>query len=269
MNDTTESKDGVKAIYGAISAIMAELPAIGKGQKNKEQGYSFRGIDDLYNAIEPLLARHKVFTVPEAMDMQREERTTSRGTVMMSVLLRMKYHFISGVDGSEVVAITIGEGKDSADKATNKAMAAAHKYAVLQTFFVPTKESADDDPDRTTPEDVLPRGYQERQQPRQQAASQKGEYPAASGQKSPQAAAQPQQQAAQQNDRIENPGSCVIHFGKNKGTALQDLEENSLRWYAFTWNPDEGRRPATDEDYNLLDCARAYAEELGLDANPF
>ena len=48
-------------IHQAMAAILAEIPSIGKDNRNKDQGFQYRGIDDVYNALHPLLARHKVF----------------------------------------------------------------------------------------------------------------------------------------------------------------------------------------------------------------
>lgn len=263
MTDTekTEPSPEVKAIYPSISQIMAELPAIGKTSRNQQQGFNFRGIDAVYNALNPLFAKHRIFTVPEALDLHTEERTTRSGTLMAFVRLKMRYHFVSGIDGSEVCATTVGEGMDSGDKATNKAMSIAHKYAMFQTFCIPTEEVAHDDPDWTTPEETLPRDQNASQQPSHAQAN----HSPNRGVKSKNEASQP----AEDVPRIDDPGSCIVHFGKRKGTALRDLEHNSLKWYAFTWDPDGGNRPATNQDHNLLDCARAYALELGLTENPF
>jgi hypothetical protein len=138
---------GTPAIYGAMSAIMAEIGAIGKDSNNKSQGFKFRGIDAAYNAIHPLMCKHSVFTVPRVLDlMARKERETRNGGVLAFTLLRMEYDFISGIDGSKItVGPIIGEGMDGGDKGTNKAMAIAHKYALFQTFLIPTEGSADPD----------------------------------------------------------------------------------------------------------------------------
>ena len=48
----------IPAVYGAIAAVQAALAkhGIAKARKNAQQGYAFRGIDDVYCAIAPLLA---------------------------------------------------------------------------------------------------------------------------------------------------------------------------------------------------------------------
>lgn len=136
-------------IYQSITKIMEEVPSIGKTQRNKTQGFMYRGIDDVMNALQPLLAKNKVFIVPEILEQMREERTTSKGGNLIYSICKIKYKFYAE-DGSSVDAITIGEGMDSGDKATNKAMAIAMKYALFQVFCIPTDEMKD--PDSETPE---------------------------------------------------------------------------------------------------------------------
>lgn len=136
-------------IYQSITKIMEEVPSIGKTQRNKTQGFMYRGIDDVMNALQPLLAKNKVFIVPEILEQMREERTTSKGGNLIYSICKIKYKFYAE-DGSSVEATTIGEGMDSGDKATNKAMAIAMKYALFQVFCIPTDEMKD--PDSETPE---------------------------------------------------------------------------------------------------------------------
>lgn len=142
-------------IFGKINAIMREIPAIGKDKQNKQQGFAYRGIDDVMNAIFPLLSKHGVFVVPEVLSTNRTERQTKSGGNMAFTVSTVKYTFYA-TDGSSISAVTTGEGMDSADKSTNKAMAAAMKYAFFQTFCIPTEEAANDDPDQETPEESTP-----------------------------------------------------------------------------------------------------------------
>lgn len=137
-------------IYESITKIMGEVPTIGKNQKNKTQGFMYRGIDDVMNALQPLLAKNKVFIVPEILEQIREERTTKTGGGLIYSICKIKYKFYAE-DGTSIEAITIGEGMDSGDKATNKAMAIAMKYALFQVFCIPTEEMKD--PDSESPEE--------------------------------------------------------------------------------------------------------------------
>lgn len=136
-------------IYEAITKIMESGVSVGKDQTNKTQGFKYRGIDDVMNAFFPLLAKNKVFVVPEVLEQTREERVTVKGGNLIYSILKMRYTFYAE-DGSNVSAVVIGEGMDSGDKASNKAMAVAMKYAMFQVFCIPTEEMKD--PDAETPD---------------------------------------------------------------------------------------------------------------------
>ena len=141
-------------IYQALADITAEIGAIAKSCKNEQQKFMFRGIDQVMNTLHPLLAEHGVFIVPEVLETKREERTTKSGGNIIYTTHRISYHFMA-TDGSEVVATVVGEGMDSADKSSNKAMAIAFKYACFQVFCIPTEEMTKADPDYYSPEESV------------------------------------------------------------------------------------------------------------------
>lgn len=148
----------VHQIYAAMQRVMSRIGHIGKDSKNTQQGFMFRGIDQVYNTLHSIMADEGVFTTSAILDKHREERTTKSGTVLAFVSLTIEYTF-HAQDGSKVSTVVVGEGMDSGDKATNKAMAIAHKYALLQAFMVPTEQI---DPDAESfevaakPENVQP-----------------------------------------------------------------------------------------------------------------
>lgn len=141
-------------INKAMVAIAREIAAegIGKTRKNTQQGYNFRGVDEVMNAFAPVLAKHGVVVVPEFSGWQMSERTSSKGGALFDVLVAGKFTF-THEDGSSITAGPFyGEAMDSADKATNKAMAVAFKYAMFQTFCVPLEGVTGGDADETTHE---------------------------------------------------------------------------------------------------------------------
>lgn len=131
-------------IYEAISAVMEDVGAVGKNSTNKQQGFAYRGIDEVMNALNPAMIKHKVFVTPTIIDQKREERHTAKGGLLIYSICTICFRFYT-TDGSYVEATTIGEGMDSGDKATNKAMSVAFKYACFQTFCIPTEEMAEPD----------------------------------------------------------------------------------------------------------------------------
>lgn len=137
-------------IYESMNAVMVDCGFVGKDSKNQQQGYKFRGIDAVMNALNPALRKNKVFVVPTVLSQEREERTTAKGGLLIYSIVTCKYTFYAE-DGSFVESVVIGEGMDSGDKATNKAMSAAFKYACFQAFCIPTEEMRDSEDDSPEP----------------------------------------------------------------------------------------------------------------------
>lgn len=139
-------------VYEKIAAVTAELSKIGisKDSKNQSQGYAFRGIDAVYGALSPLLSKHGLCILPRVTDRQVIERQNRQGTALFYVTLTVEFDFVAAEDGSKHTVITVGEAMDSGDKASNKAMSAAYKYAAFQAFCIPTE--GDNDADSQTHE---------------------------------------------------------------------------------------------------------------------
>jgi hypothetical protein len=131
-------------IFEKMAAIQKEIEAIGKNQVNKGQGFNFRGVDAVYNALHPLLSKHEVFTTSTLINSTRELKTTSSGGTLIYSIIDVRFTFYA-TDGSSVSTEAKGEGMDSGDKASNKAMAVAHKYALTQTFTIPYEGMPDPD----------------------------------------------------------------------------------------------------------------------------
>jgi len=131
-------------IHTALIAINKEVGSIGKNQKNQSQGFKFRGVDDVFNELHSLFAKHEVIILPQVKERIREERTNAKGTVLFHSYLTIEYQFMAA-DGSMVCATVVGEALDSGDKSVSKAMSIAIKYCLLQLFLIPTEEMKDPD----------------------------------------------------------------------------------------------------------------------------
>jgi len=145
----------VPHVYIAINAVTAAMAkeGLGKDRKNEQQGYKFRGIDDVYNALAGVLAREKLCILPRVVDRQSLERPTKTGGVSTYTILIVDFDLVSAVDGSHHTIRTVGEAMDTADKSSNKAQSAAMKYACLMAFQIPTE--GDNDADAKTLEKAL------------------------------------------------------------------------------------------------------------------
>lgn len=151
-------------IYAAIAGVIADCGIVGKDKVNKQQGFKYRSVDDVFNALHPALAKNKVVIIPTVVERQCEEvGKTKNGTAILKVICKVKYD-ICAEDGSRVTSIIYGEGMDMGDKATNKAMAIAYKYLCFQVFCIPTEEMSDPDGESLEEEIRTPKKQLEKKQ---------------------------------------------------------------------------------------------------------
>lgn len=131
-------------IFESLNKVMEDIGAIGKTSKNQTQGFMYRGVDAVMNALQPALIKHKVFVVPTVLEQTREERVNAKSTTLIYSIAKVKYTFYAE-DGTSIEAVVIGEGMDTGDKSMNKAMSVAFKYACFQVLCIPTEEMVDPD----------------------------------------------------------------------------------------------------------------------------
>lgn len=134
----------VPAVFAAIQGVMKGLGAVEKDKSAPQ--FKYRGIDDVYNAVHKLFGEHGLFTTSEFLEEKTDQRNTKGGGIATVERFKMKYTFWASADGSSIDTVVIGSAMDTGDKAANKAMSVAHKYALLQMFCIPTEDL--DDPDQ-------------------------------------------------------------------------------------------------------------------------
>ena len=132
-------------VVQALSAVMADVRAVAKKERNTSQGggFYFRGIDAVVNAVGPALRTHGVVVTPHLDHIDRREGRTSKGGTLNYVAVIVTYTF-TGPAGDTMTATVPGEAFDSGDKATAKAMSVAFRTCLLQALTLPTDEA---DPD--------------------------------------------------------------------------------------------------------------------------
>jgi hypothetical protein len=107
--ETTSGGPQQGKIFAAIAAIMNEIEAVPKSKTSQESGsggFKYRSIDMVYNVLNPLLSKHKVFTIPKALERIESEYLTKAGAAWKHVAIRMQYT-LQHEDGSFIV----GEGE--------------------------------------------------------------------------------------------------------------------------------------------------------------
>jgi len=139
------------SVYASINAVSAELAehGIAKTHVNEVDDYQYRSIDDVLDRLAPVLAKHRLCVLPRALKRTIAERQDEGQRVLFHVSLKVAFTITSVDDGSSHVVKAYGEALDPSDKATAKAMSAAYKSAMIQTFCIPLAGS--EDPDRASP----------------------------------------------------------------------------------------------------------------------
>lgn len=140
-----------KDIHEAKLAVMGDVEYVQKtGEMTQGFRYKYVTVDEVIAKLRPSMVDHGIHFAPTKMDiLHQEQYTTAKGAVMNRVLLGVSYR-LSHVSGTSEDGYSVGEGTDSGDKACNKAMTAAKKYALLQSFCL---ETGEDDPDHHSSEE--------------------------------------------------------------------------------------------------------------------
>ena len=138
------------SVYAAINAITAELASAGipKAHTNPVDQYQYRSIDDVLNRLAPLVAKHRLCVLPRVVERSVTERTAVGDELLIGVAVRAEFTLVSVDDGSSHTVESYGEALDGGDKGTAKAISAAYKSAMIQTFCIPV--SGAEDPDAET-----------------------------------------------------------------------------------------------------------------------
>ena len=258
-------------IYPAIANVMAAIGAVGKDKKNSQQGFMYRGIDDVMNALNPALVENKVFAVPEVLESTREDRVTSKGNPIIYSVAKVRYTFYAE-DGSNVQAVVIGEGMDSGDKSMNKAMSIAFKYACFQVFCIPTEEMKDPDAES---HELAPRQQAGQQKPAAQSTKTTGRSSGCRQATQQQAQQDPPPMPAQQEPLYVNANhiatlrSEMARTGVAEETVLamarvEKMEQITMAVFKSLMNKfkkTETRPPAPEDSFENVDDALA-GEEL-------
>lgn len=195
-------------IYQQIPKVMKDIGAVSKSRTNVQQGFKFRGIDDVVNEVSAKLSQYGLFVVPEVINQVREERATKSGGILNYSIMHIKYTMYAE-DGSSISAVMIGEGSDSGDKASNKAQSVALKYFFLQLLAIPTEDSKDPDEESHEFADRKPAAPKPKVE-----------------QKNPLKEVKEAQKVAS-----TNPASYVCTFGKYKGQCVGDIDIFELNNY--------------------------------------
>lgn len=130
-------------VVEALSKVMGDVQSIGKTDRNNQQGYMFRGVDAVVNAVGPVLRTHGVVVVPIRSLFEAEHYTSAKGRQMRSVTMTVTFRFY-GPAGDYIDTEVCGESADSGDKAIPKAHSVAYRTLLLEALCIPTDDPEPD-----------------------------------------------------------------------------------------------------------------------------
>src|SRR3954468_8344584 len=98
MSDNNTNSNGgtltAPRIHNAIVEIMRAVGPVAKSQKNQGQGgYSYRGIDQIYNAVHPHFAEHGVYSTSTILDAKHIDGKNEKGKPYVHAILQMRFTF--------------------------------------------------------------------------------------------------------------------------------------------------------------------------------
>lgn len=137
-----------------LVAVKNDIGAVGKGDRNSAQGFNFRGIDSVLNAVSGPLRKHGVMVFPRLMSLEKGTASTNGGKTMNTVVVTVDYVFTDGA--TQISVVVPGEAFDSGDKCVAKAMSVAYRTALIQALSLPTDEPDPDIYSYQADEDAVP-----------------------------------------------------------------------------------------------------------------
>lgn len=157
-------------IHGLMAQAIQKVAAVGKDGYNEQQSFRFRSIEAITTAARDVFKELNIAVVPHMVFVTDVPQPMKNGQPHgYRCVIEAAYYFYAP-DGSYVMAQTVGEGVDWGDKAANKAMSAAFKYALMQVLCI---GEASDDSDASSPQFEDDQGASSTAPPAKKAAAKK------------------------------------------------------------------------------------------------
>ncbi len=255
----SNKENNTPLIYSKLILVMRDIEYVGKKGQNTSQGYGFRKADDVDNHLHPLFAKHGIIVIPEVLEDRSEERLSKHGSVTIYRILKIKHTYIAAEDGSSISAVTMGEGMDTGDKASNKAMTASRKYSNCQVLCIPTDDPKDPENDShdLKKNDTTQNKPQVTHAPKQVIDSDLDSY-------NPPRVVPLKYQPSFEGGAIDAE-DFVVDFGKFKGSKFKSLPINEVKNYA-AWL----QKSAKKDGKSLFPSQQKFVTEAEkLNVDPF
>lgn len=137
--------DGM-GLYARLAAAAREVGPIEKGERNTQQGFDFRSIEQITGRARTVFARYGLALVPtRVVSVSSAPVESSRGAAGWRTTVTMEYSLGANV-GDRTESLTLqmaGEAVDYGDKSTSKAVQMAFKYALTEALLIGAEADAD------------------------------------------------------------------------------------------------------------------------------
>jgi len=137
-----------QSIIITINQVMGKLSKTGlaKDNKNQFQGFNYRGIDDLYNILSPILVEFGLVIMPVRIENKNIRiGTDSKGKQSENISAEIVYKFMHIHNEQSIEAVICTESTDNGDKAAFQMMSMAYKYMAIQSLAIPIVGNEDGD----------------------------------------------------------------------------------------------------------------------------
>lgn len=130
--------------HETVCALLADIQALAKTEKNLAQNWNFRGIEAVTNVVGTAIRKHGGFLSMELVKIKYVTVPGKNGGSLDKVRGVVKFNIYGSDKGEPVTGIVPAEANDYGDKGTAKMMSVALRTFLLQLLLLPTGEP---DPD--------------------------------------------------------------------------------------------------------------------------
>lgn len=134
-----------KRLVKKLAKVMTEVKYIEKKGFNSFNRYKYATESDVAEKVREILAGQNVIMLPDVVEHTTREHVNRKNNTEYIATVKVKFTFIDGETGEELVIHSVGEGQDAGDKAVYKAITGAQKYALMKAFMIPTGDDPEAD----------------------------------------------------------------------------------------------------------------------------
>ena len=124
-------------IYQRIQAVMQDIQYLAKDDQVAFGTTKYKAISEekVTTSVRTSMIKNGLVMYPETQEISKEGQITT---------VNVTYRMVNVDNPNEQIMIaSSGQGSDTQDKGSGKAMTYAFKYALLRTFMIPTREDPD------------------------------------------------------------------------------------------------------------------------------